>query len=285
MFFCVRTYNSGRKITLRIRQILINLLTNALKYTSTGGRIEFSARQSALENGLAKFVFTISDTGMGMGMSAEFQKNMYNSFSRGTDSRVNKIQGSGLGLAIVKQMVTLMEGTIECQSAVGKGTTFTVTLTLPLDSVQSSSVAADSSLTKDEFAGMRILVAEDNDINWEVINVLLDEYGIKSDRAADGKECVALLQNPESPHYDCILMDIQMPVMNGREAAKIIRSSKNSYLQNIPIIAMTADAFAEDVFACLESGMDAHISKPIDMTQVLTLLKKVKNGILRRKED
>lgn len=275
---------------LRVRQILLNLLTNAVKYTEAGGHVTFEATECIEQNKKADHAvlqFVIADNGMGM--SEEFQKSMYVSFSRATDSRINTIQGSGLGLAIVKQMVDLMGGYIQCKSTEGKGTTFVVTLELPIADELPQDDILSAENTEDgktgEFEGMHILVAEDNDMNWEIIDMMLQEYGIALERAKNGQNCIDILQNLTSPRYDLVLMDVQMPIMDGREATRRLRASTQEYLHNIPIAAMTADAFAEDIDACMQAGMDAHIAKPVEIKQVLRVLRKVKSGTLRRKEE
>ena len=270
---------------LRLRQVLLNLLTNAVKYTEAGGHVDFTvSEQPASDSGHVRLRFIVADDGMGM--SEEFQKTMYASFSRATDSRINKIQGSGLGLAIARQMTELMGGTIECESRLGKGTTFVVALELPTADRLPQSAATRAEREEGdagEFADMYILAAEDNDLNWEIIHTMLDEYGIRSDRVENGEACLARLHDPDAPRYDLVLMDVQMPVMDGREAARRLRSDPDDRLNSLPIVAMTADAFAEDVTACIEAGMDGHIAKPIDMKQVLQVLRKARKGTLHRK--
>jgi CheY-like chemotaxis protein len=221
-----------------------------------------------------------------MGMSEEFMERMYESFSRQTDSRVNSVQGTGLGLAITKQMVDLMEGTIECQSKEGEGTTFTVTLDLPIaehedeGAVSKSSNAPASDGDQSDIAGMHVLVAEDNDINWEILFTLLDMYGIQAERAENGQVAVDMLASAEPGAFDLVLMDVQMPVMNGLEATKAIRALPDEWASTIPIIATTADAFSEDVAACMDAGMNGHIAKPIDIKLVLKEMRRVKEGKL-----
>ena len=272
---------------LRIRQIMINLLNNAVKYTEAGGTVRFEVQQRSVENtpGEVETCFVVADNGIGM--TEEFQKTMYSSFSRATDSRINTIQGSGLGLAIAKQMVELMKGTIQCVSAPGEGTVFTVKLLLPaaeeVPEVENTPVEENGQ--SGEFTGMRVLVAEDNQLNWEILQILLEEYGIEADRAENGKVCVEMLNDPDKAPYDIVLMDVQMPVMDGREATRKLRESSDPYVKNIPVVAITADAFAEDITACMEAGMDGHISKPVDIRQVVPYLRKTKNGTLRRRED
>ena len=387
---------------LRINQIYINLLSNAIKYTEPGGQVCVDMRQEKGETDkTVRLIYVVADTGMGM--TPEFMAKMYQPFSRQTDSRVNTIQGTGLGLAITKQMIDLMHGSIECQSEVGKGTTFTVTLEIPLadklvdemmlspirvlladddpvlvetakDTLRSIGAEADTAqngaeavrmvseqtdyqvvildwkmpdmdgieaarqirakvgegvpillisaydwsdleeaareagvngfISKPLFrstlynklnemlgneskladqenedadlAGMRILVAEDNDINWEIISMLLKMQGIETERAANGQLAVDRMARAKQGEFNLIFMDIQMPVMNGIEAAKAIRKLSDSWASRIPIIAMTADAFSENVSECLAAGMNGHIAKPIDMKLVLKEIRRIK---------
>ena len=387
---------------LRINQIYINLLSNAIKYTQPGGQVCVDMRQEAGETEkTVRLTYVVADTGMGM--TPEFMARMYQPFSRQTDSRVNTIQGTGLGLAITKQMIDLMHGTIDCQSEVGKGTTFTVTLDIPLadklveemmlppirvlladddpvlletakDTLHSIGAQADTAdsgaqavrmvsdrtdyqvvildwkmpdmdgieaarqirakvgenvpillisaydwsdleeaareagvngfISKPLFrstlyeklnemlgaenthtdqgdedadlAGMRILVAEDNDINWEIISMLLQMQGIETERAENGQLAVGRMARAKQGEFNLIFMDIQMPVMNGIEATKAIRKLEDPWAKSIPIIAMTADAFSENVSECLAAGMNGHIAKPIDMKLVLKEIRRIK---------
>ncbi len=289
--FTVQMHDVPRDIIvadpLRMRQVLLNLLTNAVKYTEPGGHVRFdvSEKASAGSSGYTQVQFIIADDGIGM--SEEFQKTMYASFSRATDSRINKIQGSGLGLAIAREMTELMGGEIQCESALGKGTTFRVTFDLPTASalpVQPASRTESEGDTPGELADMRVLVAEDNDLNWEIIHTMLEEYDIPSDRAENGQLCLDALHDPAAPHYDLVLMDVQMPVMDGREATRRLRADPDPALHSLPIVAMTADAFAEDVAACKEAGMDGHIAKPVDIKQVLRTLQLARDGTLHEED-
>ena len=391
---------------LRLNQIYINILSNAIKYTMPGGRVTVDLREEESEKeGCVKLIYCVADTGIGM--SPEFLEKMYQPFSRQTDSRVNSIQGTGLGLAITKQMVELMNGTIECQSEVGKGTTFTITLDLPIaekqleemridgvdaliadddpilletavDALESLGIHAEQAKTgmealemvrhrhetgKDynvvildwkmpdlngietikrirsevnakipilltsaydwsdiedtakeagangfigkplfrsrlyekinellgtevkvlepeddysDLAGMNILVAEDNDINWEIISTMLEMFGITSERAENGRICVDKMAEAAEGCYDLIFMDVQMPEMNGLDATRNIRRLENKWAASIPIIAMTADAFSENVTECLKAGMNGHIAKPIDLKLVIKEIRRIK---------
>ncbi len=391
---------------LRLNQIYINLLSNAIKYTEPGGSVTVDMKEEESEKeGCVKLTYRVSDTGIGM--SPEFMASLYQPFSRQTDSRVNKIQGTGLGLAITKQMVDLMEGSIDCKSEQGKGTTFTVTLDLPIadtqrenmkfeamdvlivddddvlletavDTLQSLGLNAEQAgsgfealglikhregtgknydivivdlkmpdidgietirrirsevkssvpillisayawsdveeeakeagvsgfLTKPLFRstlydkiseilgtkaeskeiesdysdleGMNILVAEDNDINWEIVSALLAMYGITTERAENGAIALEKIKNSAEGAYSLVFMDIQMPEMNGLEATRAIRALEGHWAQSIPIVAMTADAFSENVTECLNAGMNGHIAKPIDIKLVIKVIQKIK---------
>lgn len=391
---------------LRLNQIFINLLSNAIKYTEANGSVTVDMKEEeSQKEGCVRLTFQVSDTGIGM--SPEFLKNLYQPFSRQTDGRVNKIQGTGLGLAITKQMVDLMEGTIDCQSEQGVGTTFTVVLDIPiaeqqraemklenldvliidddeilletavdtlnslgLNTEQASSgleglgmikhreqtgknydiviidlkmpdvdgietirrirseiksnvpvllisayswsdveeeakqAGVNGFLSKPLFRstlynkisdilgtekestepehdysnleGMNILVAEDNDINWEIISTLLSMYGITTERAENGRIAVEKVKQATKGSYSLIFMDIQMPEMNGLEATKAIRSLDDPWASSIPIVAMTADAFSENVTECLQAGMQGHIAKPIDIKLVIKVIEKIK---------
>lgn len=262
---------------LRLNQIYLNILTNAVKYTGNGGRITLDLAEQVLPENKVRLIFSVSDNGIGM--SEEFQQNMYNSFERATNTRINKVQGSGLGLAIVKQMTELMGGTVECRSIVGEGTTFTVRIDVPIaDKADEELVNSEMSADKNSFKGMRVLVAEDNEINWEIAETMLAEFGVESDRVCDGKACVEAINSAPAGRYDMIFMDVQMPVMDGREATRIIRQSTDEYIRSIPIVAMTADAFAEDIRSCRDSGMDGHIAKPIEIKKLQAYLQKFRKG-------
>ena len=387
---------------LRINQIFINLLSNAIKYTEPGGQVCVDMKEEPGQTDKSvQLIYKVSDNGIGM--TPEFMAKMYEPFSRQTDSRVNAISGTGLGLAITKQMIDLMNGTIDCQSEAGKGTTFTVKLEITIadrqmeemklppirvliadddevlletakDTLSSIGVKADiarsgaeaiqmisdsadyqvmildwkmpdmdgievtrrlrkeahndipvilisaydysdiESAAKEagisgyickplfcstlynkinevlgnksapvnpdsgleDFTGMRILVAEDNDINWEIISNILEMHGIETERAENGQLVLDRINDKEKAGFDLIFMDIQMPVMNGLNATKAIRSLDDPEIANIPIIAMTADAFSENVSECLAAGMNGHISKPIDIKLVMKEIRKIR---------
>ena len=391
---------------LRLNQIYINILSNAIKYTEPGGRVSVELRQEKSDKpGCVRLTYVVADTGIGM--SPEFMANMYQPFSRQIDSRVNSIQGTGLGLAITKQMVELLDGTIECQSEQGKGTTFTVVLDIleadkqrkdmqldsidvlivdddetmleiTVDNLESLGASAEqapsglealgmiehrhlagkdynvimidwkmpeldgletirriraeidpdvpillmsaydwsdiedkakeagadgfvskplfrstlyekisaligneagSSGPEDDYSdlqGLHILVAEDNDINWEIISAMLAMYGITTDRAENGRVCVDMMRAAAEGSYELIFMDVQMPEMNGLDATRAIRGLDDSWAASIPIVAMTADAFSENVTKCLDAGMNGHIAKPVDIKLVIKEIRRIK---------
>ena len=393
---------------LRLNQIYINILSNAIKYTEPGGQVRVDLRQEKSDKpGCIRLTYVVADTGIGM--SPEYMETMYQPFSRQIDSRVNSIQGTGLGLAITKQMVELLDGTIECQSEQGKGTTFTVVLDIPeahrqredmqldsidvlivdddetmlqtavdiLESLGASAEQAQNGLEalgmiehrhlsgrdydaiiidwkmpeidgletirrirseidanipillisaydwsdiedkakeaganafvskplfrstlydkinnligkesrsiepEDDYSdleGLHILVAEDNDVNWEIISAILAMYGITTDRAENGRVCVDMMRTAAEGSYELIFMDVQMPEMNGLDATRAIRKLEDPWASSIPIVAMTADAFSENVTECLNAGMNGHIAKPVDIKLVIKEIRRVKDG-------
>ena len=256
---------------LRLTQVYLNLLNNAIKYTQPGGKVRLLMKEEDLGGEGVILTCMVEDTGIGM--SPEFQKTMYDSFTRVADSRIDKIQGTGLGLAIVKRMVALMNGTIQCVSAEGEGTTFTVRIPLTKAAELPHSTQVPEGVSSGDLTGVKLLVAEDNDMNWEVVSELLGVYGIRCDRAENGRVCVDMLNAAPEGTYDLVMMDVQMPVLNGRDAARALRTSAREDLRRIPIMAMTADAFAEDVQMCLDAGMDAHVAKPIELDKVLSTIR------------
>ncbi|MCF0144924.1 MAG: response regulator, partial [Firmicutes bacterium] len=208
----------------------------------------------------------------GIGMTPEFMETMWDSFSRATDTRINKIQGAGLGLNIVKKLVDMMGGTIEVESEINKGSTFTVRLPLkPVEHVVSAELDSDIDL---EVLDVNVLLAEDNDMNWEIAQELLGLSGITCTRAVNGEECLEMFTESPEGTYDAIFMDMQMPVMDGVEATKRIRGSQHPEAKTIPILAMTANAFTEDIETCKAAGMNDHFSKPIDVAKVVAAMKK-----------
>ena len=258
--------------SLRINQILINILSNAVKYTHEGGHVKFTVEEVPPVKNMQRlrYRFTVSDTGVGM--PAEFLEHIFEPFNRSYGSE--KIEGTGLGLSITKGLVDLMDGEISVQSELGRGSTFKVELEFEHmgeeekgDETGAAEMPQDSADEK-PFEGRRFLVAEDNEINAEILCELLSMYGAQTVAAADGTQAVREFEDAPPGTYDAILMDIQMPVMNGYDATRIIRKMEREDARQIPIIAMTANAFAEDVESAKDAGMTAHVAKPID-TDVL----------------
>ena len=259
----------------KVREILLNIISNAIKYTPEGGHIAVTIAETPSEQaGMGRYTLRVQDDGIGM--SEDYLPHIFEEFSREHTSTESKVVGTGLGLPIVKALVDRMHGTIDVQSKIGCGTTMTVTLPLPLASeeqVRAYQQPVEEKLPAD-LKGRRILLAEDNDLNAEIAMTLLQENGLEVERAADGLLCVAALQNHPADYYDAILMDIQMPHMNGYQATQTIRSLRDPR-RNIPIIAMTANAFDEDRQKALEVGMNEHLAKPIDLDALFKTLERV----------
>lgn len=278
-FICNRhdiIYDTVLSDRLRIGQIYMNLLSNAVKYTPEGGTVELEVYEEPFpDKDKIRLVSIVRDNGIGM--SEKFMKEMYSQFSRAIDTRVNKVQGSGLGLAIVKKIVDQMNGTIEATSRLHEGTTFRVTLDVPFIREQEvSETTAEIPFFKLRPSRIikTLLIAEDNDLNYEILEEQLEMYGIHCVRAVNGKECVQLFEIDPSGTYDAILMDMQMPVMNGLDATRAIRRLPSPESKQIPIIALTANAYLEDVQKCKEAGMNDHMSKPVQIEQIIRTVEK-----------
>nr|WP_326204089.1 ATP-binding protein [uncultured Oscillibacter sp.] len=261
---------------VRLNQVLINLLGNAVKFTPEKGAVQLTVYQEALPEDASRVRthFLVSDTGIGM--SKEYQKVIFESFSREDNTRVRKTEGSGLGMAITKCIVDAMGGTISVRSEQGRGSEFHVVLDLEKAAAPAASEAADGAAERVNdvvLKGRRILLAEDNELNWEVARELLSILELELDWAENGEICVEKFRNSPAGHYDAIIMDVRMPVMDGYEATAAIRGLEREDA-DIPIIAMTADAFSEDIQRCLERGMNDHLAKPIDIQAVTFKLKK-----------
>ena len=257
-----------------LTEVCTNLVSNAVKYTGAGGTIRFDVTQKPGEKeGWCDTVVTVADNGIGM--SQEFLKHIFEPFERERTSTVSKVEGSGIGMGIVKKLVGLMGGTVEVESKIGVGSTFTVTIPCRIASEEEAQAkrAADPA-DRESLRGTRILLTEDNDLNAEIATELLQEEGCTVDRAKDGVECVDMLEKAANGTYQLILMDVQMPVMNGYDATKKIRRMDDPQKANIPIVAMTANAFSEDKQVALDAGMNDHIAKPINMSVLVPTLRK-----------
>ena len=257
-----------------LTEVCTNLVSNAVKYTGAGGTIRCDVTQKPGEKeGWCDTVITVADNGIGM--SQEFQKHIFEPFERERTSTVSKVEGSGIGMGIVKKLVGLMGGTVAVESKIGVGSKFTVTIPCRIASEDETQAKRETNPSDQKcLRGTRILLTEDNDLNAEIATELLQEEGCTVDRAKDGVECVDMLEKAANGTYRLILMDIQMPVMNGYDAARKIRRLDDPQKANIPIIAMTANAFTEDKQAALDAGMNDHIAKPINMNVLVPTLRK-----------
>ena len=255
-----------------VSEIFINIISNAIKYTNTGGVINCDISQApGKKNGWCDVIITVKDNGIGM--SEQFLKHIFEPFERERNSTISRIEGSGIGMGIVKRLVELMDGSVDVQSKIGEGSAFTVTIPCKIASKEESTAKRDKGThDKASLVGARILVVEDNDINAEIATELLEEEGCIIERACNGVECFDMLEKADDSHYAMILMDIQMPVMNGYDATTKIRRMKNQSKAQIPIIAMTANAFTEDKQMALDVGMNDHVSKPIDMNILVPIM-------------
>ena len=257
-----------------LTEVCTNLVSNAVKYTGDGGTIHCDVTQKPGEKeGWCDAVITVADNGIGM--SQEFQKHIFEPFEREHTSTVSKVEGSGIGMGIVKKLVGLMGGTVEVESKIGVGSKFTVTIPCRIASEDETQAKRETNPSDQKcLCGTRILLTEDNDLNAEIATELLQEEGCTVDRAKDGVECVDMLEKAANGTYQLILMDIQMPVMNGYDAAKKIRRMEDPPKADIPIIAMTANAFSEDRQAALDAGMNDHVAKPINMNVLVPTIRK-----------
>ena len=266
---------------VHLMQIFSNLVSNAVKYTQEGGKIQFLVEECETKSSVyAKYRFLVSDNGMGM--SADFKDTIFDAFTRAESSMTNKIQGTGLGMAITKNLVEAMGGTIDVESELGQGSCFEVLIDLRI--AEDRFVSSAEQAEKDEPAGnvlkeMRFLCAEDNELNAEILMELLKIEGAECTICENGKRVLEAFEQSAPGDYDMILMDVQMPVMNGYEATKAIRRSSHELAKTIPIIAMTANAFSEDIQHSLAAGMNAHVSKPVEMKVLEKTIRSIKSGV------
>ena len=265
---------------VHLMQIFSNLVSNAVKYTQEGGKIQFLVEECETKSSVyAKYRFLVSDNGMGM--SADFKDTIFDAFTRAESSMTNKIQGTGLGMAITKNLVEAMGGTIDVESELSQGSCFEVLIDLRI--AEDRFVSSAEQAEKDEPAGnvlkgMRFLCAEDNELNAEILMELLKIEGAECTICENGKRVLEAFEQSVPGDYDMILMDVQMPVMNGYEATKAIRRSSHELAKTIPIIAMTANAFSEDIQHSLAAGMNAHVSKPVEMKVLEKTIRSIKSG-------
>ena len=265
---------------VHLMQIFSNLLSNAVKYTQEGGEIQFFVEECETKSSVyAKYRFLVSDNGMGM--SADFKETIFDPFTRAESSVTNKVQGTGLGMAITKNLVEAMGGTIDVDSELGQGSCFEVLMDLKIAEDRTVALAAQEETDEQDgniLQGMRFLCAEDNELNAEILTELLKIEGAECTICENGEEILKAFEQSAPGDYDMILMDVQMPVMNGYEATKAIRRSSHELAKTIPIIAMTANAFSEDIQHSFAAGMNAHVSKPVEMKVLEKTLRSIKSG-------
>ncbi len=272
---------------LRLEQILNNILSNAVKYTEPGGKITFEVIENPIDNGNSLYKFIISDTGIGM--SENFMKKLFTPFEREETSMTGKVNGVGLGMAIVKNTVQVLGGQIDVKSKLGEGSVFTVII--PCEVVDNKEFVDEESMQVNEnddvLSGKRFLIVEDNVLNMEIAREILEIEGVETVPAYNGQEAFEIFNEKDDYYFDAILMDIQMPVLDGYGASKKIRSVNTKYAKNIPIIAMTANAFADDVIKSSEAGMNAHISKPVDYNKLKEILADIfeKNSFSEKSDE
>ena len=265
---------------VHLMQIFSNLLSNAVKYTQEGGKIQFLVEECETKSSVyAKYRFLISDNGMGM--SADFKETIFDPFTRAESSMTNKIQGTGLGMAITRNLVKAMGGTIDLESELGQGSCFEVLIDMRIAEERTIALAAQEEIDEQDdniLQGMRFLCAEDNELNAEILMELLKIEGAECIICENGERVLETFEQSAPGDYDMILMDVQMPVMNGYEATKAIRRSSHELAMTIPIIAMTANAFSEDIQHSLAAGMNAHVSKPVEMKVLKKTIRSIKSG-------
>lgn len=257
---------------LRLKQILVNLFGNSVKFTPDGGEVSFKVEEVRFDSKNITYRFIISDTGVGM--SEDFKKRIFEPFEQEENDNSSKYMGSGLGMAITKQFVELMDGDIKVESEKGVGSSFSVTLTFDIDY---SKIKKEKRELPADFKGKNLLIVDDSDLNVEIMQEILKQRGADTIGVLDGKSAIDVFEHSEINSFDAILMDVTMPIMNGIEATKIIRSLDREDAKTIPIFAMTGNIFKEDVNACKEAGMNEHLAKPINLSELRVVLSKYKN--------
>ena len=259
----------------KLREVIFNIISNAIKYTPDGGAVSVKLEEQETEmSGRACYRIVVEDTGIGM--SKDYLPHIFEEFTRERTSTESKVAGAGLGMPIVKALVDLMGGTVQVESEEGHGTRFTIELELPIASEQQIHEKKENQIEElaKNLNGCRILLAEDNDLNAEIAMTILQEHGVQVERAVNGEECVEMLKAQTADYYDAVLMDIQMPVMNGYDAARAIRQLTTPHAA-VSIIAMTANAFEEDKQKAFAAGMDAYITKPVDVVSMMKTLHQI----------
>lgn len=256
---------------VHLNRILMNIVSNAIKYNRRGGTVRIYCNELSCDGEKATYEFVSADTGLGM--SDEFMKHAFEPFTQEGKETTTTFSGSGLGLSIVKDIVTRMGGTIDLNSKENIGTTIRIVLSFDLDKNHEGARKAEEEKEKVDFAGSKILLVEDNEINMEIAQFMLESMGVQTSGAKNGKEAVDMFAQSEPGTFDVIFMDVMMPVMDGLEATRAIRALDREDARKIPIIAMTANAFAEDRQACIEAGMNDHLGKPVDTAEIARILR------------
>jgi len=281
-FAVERNYAAGSRFVgdrTRISRVLLNVLGNAIKYTEADGKIVFSIREETRDSGGQNLIFSVRDSGIGI--ADDFKALVYDKFTRGREAAVSRVAGTGLGLTIAKNYTELLGGEISVESEQGKGSEFTVMIPVQRETSSLDTTEEETEIKEKEvFEGLNVLVVEDNDLNMEIITGLLEMAGARCDTARNGREALEKMEKSERDAYDLIAMDVCMPEMNGYEATKRIRALKRPDAKKIPIVALTANAFKEDVEEARNAGMDAHLAKPLNMTR----FRRVVKGLLERKK-
>ncbi len=257
---------------MHLHQLLVNIAGNAVKYNKPGGSLHLKCMQKEADENHAVFVFVCSDTGIGMGR--EFQRHMFEPFAQEQDGARTKLNGTGLGLSIVQKLVTKMEGTVEVESEKDQGTTFTVTIPFLIDRAAQKADRERETKKVCSIRGMKILLVEDNELNMEIAQFLLEDEGAIVTKAWNGQEAVEIFADAKPGSFDVILMDIMMPVMDGMTATRTIRAMEREDAASIPIIAMTANAFTDDIRRHKSAGMNEQISKPLELEKMKETLVK-----------
>lgn len=259
---------------MHLKQILLNIIDNALKYNRPHGSVFVQVEETACQGGTAYYRFMIEDTGIGIG--EEFKEHIFEPFTQQHQGARTHYNGTGLGMSIVKELVEQMKGTIEVDSQVGKGTVFQITLPLRIDEAWSEQPVEEEQYMQADIAGMRVLLVEDNEINCETVEFMLKEAGAKVVTANDGKAAVDAFTAAAPGTFDCVLMDLMMPIMSGYEATRVIRGLNRPDAEEVPIIALSANAFEEDVAMTKAAGMNEHLAKPVDIRKMIMLMSRLR---------
>ena len=261
---------------LHLKQILMNVMDNAVKYNRPGGSVFVQARETGGRGRTAEYQFVIEDTGIGI--REEFKKHIFEPFTQENQGARTHYNGVGLGMSIAKKLVEGMKGTIELESQLGKGSVFRITLPIQIDRKWKGRPAAEDRNVRTDVSGMRVLLVEDNEINCEIVKFVLEQAGAQVVTAWDGKRAVDVFMESDAGSFDCVLMDLMMPVMSGFEATRIIRGLDRPDAASVPIIALSANAFDEDIAMAKDAGINEHLAKPVDIGKLMKMMRRLKQG-------